>query len=464
MNPDKHGFKKPTPRSQRSEIQSSRPLRTSVGKNPCLSVFICGSLTLSALADPFGTNLTLQAALEYGATNNPRLQAAFNQWKGAEQNIAVQKGLPDPTLSYGYYFEPVETKTGPQNQRFGLDQKIPGFGKLSMKKEIATDLAAAAEQRYNREKLNLDLAIARAYAELHYLKRSTGITEDRIRLIQNLEEVARTRYKAGAPMAAILQAQVELGRLEDRLNSLIDLRGPQTARLNAALNRPAAAPLPWPADLPYQTLEADAAALQTKARGASPELAELGHRIAQGDHQIQLAKRERFPDFSIGVQYIDTGDSATPVADSGNNPIVGTIGITLPIWFGKNRAKIESAAYQKTAAQLTLENRTQTLDADIRQSLFQLDDADRKINLYKKSLIPKAEQSLEVNRKGYEAGQMEFINLIDAERVLLEFQLAHERARADHLIARAQLAQLTGIDFLNADDASSFVAHEKNTP
>jgi len=418
---------------------------------PCITLWaLCLSVFLSpAFGDEFGTELTLHTALEYGATNNPQIRAAFNQWKGAEQNIAVQKGLPDPTLSYGYYFESVATKTGPQNQRFGLDQKIPGFGKLSMRKQIASDFAAASGARYQREKLNLDFIITRAYAELYYLKRSTEITEDRIRLIQNLEEVARTRYKAGAPMAAILQAQVELGRLEDRLSSLKHLRAPQTARLNAALNRPAAAPLPWPTGLPYQSITAEAASLQTEARSASPELAELGHRIAQGDHQIKLAQRERFPDFAIGVQYIDTGDSATPVADSGNNPIIGTVGITLPIWFGKNRAKIESAAYQKTAAQLTLENRTQTLDADIRQSLFQLNDADRKINLYKESLIPKAEQSMEVNRKGYEAGNMEFINLIDAERMLLEFQLAHERARADHLIARAQLAQLTGINFLN---------------
>jgi len=333
---------------------------------PLRSLCLCAILFIPAsfsLADPFVTNLTLQAALDYGAENNPRLQAAFNQWKGAEENIAVQKGLPDPTLSYGYYFESVETRTGPQNQRFGLNQKIPGFGKLSMKKAIATDQAAASGARYQREKLNLDFTIAQAYAELHYLKRSTEITEDRIRLIQDLEKVARTRYKAGAPMAAILQAQVELGRLEDRLNSLNDQRTPQTARLNAALNRPATAPLPWPANLPYHTIDADA--LHMDVRRTSPELAELSHQIEQGDHQILLAKRERLPDFAIGVQYIDTGTAAIPVTDSGNDPIIGTVGITLPIWFGKNRARIESAAYLKTAAQLTLENREQTLDATV---------------------------------------------------------------------------------------------------
>ena len=51
---------------------------------------------------------------------------------------------------------------------------------------------------------------------------------------------------------------------------------------------------------------------------------------------------------------------------------------------------------------------------------------------------------------------MEFINLIDAERMLLEFELSYERARADHLIARARLSQLTGTDFLiNQKEASN---------
>jgi len=424
-----------------------------------VSFFSC-----AASADSFGTNLTLQAALEYGVENNPQLQAAWNQWQGAEANITVQKGLPDPQLTYGYYFESVETRTGPQNQRFGLSQTFPGFGKLSMKKAIAGSQAASVGDRYRRSKLHLHYSIARSFAELHYLKRSIEITEDRIRLIKDLEQVARTRYEAGSPMAPILQAQVELGRLEDRLNSLNDLQQPQKSQLNAVLNRPATAPLAWPASLPYQPVATNPEQLRKDLAQTSPELSELIHTVEQGEHQIQLAKRERLPDFTLGIQYIETGSSAIPTSDSGKDPVIGTVGISLPLWFGKNSARIESAAYLKAAAQLSLENRKQTLEVEIRQTLFKLRDADRKINLYKDSLIPKALQSLEVNRKAYEAGNMEFINLIDAERMLLEFELAHERALADHLIARAELSKLTGTDFLstinNHEDSKS--AKEQN--
>ena len=413
--------------------------------------FLCLGLLIppALLADPLGTNLTLQAVLEYGVENNPKLQAAYLQWKSAELNIAVQKTLPDPMLTYSYYFEAVETKVGPQRQSIGFSQKIPGFGKLSAMKSIATDLATGEQQRYQREKLNLQFSIAEAYAELHYLQRAIEITRDRIRLIRDLEQVARTRYSAGSSMAPVLQAQLELGRLEDQLNSLQDMRQPREAKLNALLNRSAHDPLPITSTLPYKPVDTRSADLVAGLALTSPELLELTARIEQGDHQLQLAKRQRLPDFTFGAVYIDTGDAAGPVADSGKDPVIGTVGISLPIWFGSNHARIESAANMKMAAQLTLENRTQTLEADIRQALFRLRDADRKINLYRESLIPKANQSLEVNRQGYEAGNMEFINLIDAERMLLEFELSCERSLADHLIARAELGRLTGIDYLS---------------
>ncbi|WP_372796067.1 TolC family protein [Pontiella sp.] len=417
-------------------------------KYPLLSMLL-QTAVLASQADTLQTNLTLQAALRYGAENNPKVQSAFHQWKGAEENIAVQKALPDPMLTYGYYFESVETKVGPQNQQFKLAQTIPGFGKISAKKAIAAAAAASMMEGYHQEKLNLDLMITQAYAELYYLKRSIDITGDSISLMQELEQVARTRYRSGSPMAPLLQAQVELGRLEDRLASLNDLREPRVARLNAALNRPVNAPLPWPADLPYSVVEVDETRLLSELNRTSHELAALVHNVEQGSHRVQLARRERLPDFTLGVQYIQTGDSSTPVTDSGKDPIIGTIGINLPLWPGKNRARVAAADYQKTAAQLTLENREQTLDADIQQTLYKLRDADRQINLYKDSLIPKAEQSLEVNRKAFEAGQMEFINLIDAERMLLEFELSHERALANHLKYRAELSMLTGKNYLS---------------
>lgn len=407
------------------------------------------SASITTYADEFGTNLTLQAALHYGAENNAGLQSAYQRWRGVEEDIGVQKALPDPTLNYGYFFESVETKVGPQNQIIGLSQKIPGFGKLSLKESIATDAAAAIGEQVLQVKLNLQSQIASAYAELYYLKRSIDITKDSIQLVNELEQVTRTRYKTGDQMGPTLQAQVELGRLEDRLAGLQDQRQPRMARLNALLNRSPSASLPWPSTLPYNSIVDSLDAYRQQLPQSNPELTELNHRLQQSNHQVKLAKRERYPDFTLGVQYIQVGEASSPVADSGKDPIIGTIGITLPIWVGKNRSRIQSAAHQKTAVQYQIDNRSQTLNAELQQVLFSLRDADRRINLYKESLIPKANQSLEVNRKAYESGKAEFLNLIEAERMLLEFELSYERALSDHLINRAALSRLTGVDYIS---------------
>ncbi|NCP08893.1 hypothetical protein GW860_08350, partial [bacterium] len=68
---------------------------------------------------------------------NNDLKAAEDAWKAASDR-ARQVGVPpDPRFTYGYYIRPVETRTGPQRQRFGLSQTLPWFGKLSLKEGFA---------------------------------------------------------------------------------------------------------------------------------------------------------------------------------------------------------------------------------------------------------------------------------------------------------------------------------------
>ncbi|MFC1467143.1 TolC family protein [Verrucomicrobiota bacterium] len=391
---------------------------------------------------------TLNDYLNEAAKNNPQLAAAYNQWQASSEQIKQQKSLPDPTISYAYYFDKVETRVGPQEQRFGITQKFPTFGKRSLKRKAATESAAAAGERYKKVLLNLNTQVTRAYSELWFLQRSINITRKRIHLLSQLEQVARTRYKTGGSMAPVTQAQMELGKLEDRLLSLEDLRQPLNATLNALLNRPSGSPLPLPATLPFTPVPTNSETLFAELAENSPELAGLGYALKGAEHREKLARREWLPDLTLGLQYIDTGDAIMPTAESGKDPIIGTVSINLPLWFDKNSARIREAGYQKTAAILTLENRQQTLEANIKKTLFKLRDAERKIGLYKNGLIPKAEQALEVTQQGYKSGKLEFINLIDAERQLLEFELTCERARANHLQHRAELSVQSGIDFL----------------
>jgi outer membrane protein TolC len=132
------------------------------------------------------------------------------------------------------------------------------------------------------------------------------------------------------------------------------------------------------------------------------------------------------------------------VEDSGKDPIIAVIAIDLPLWYGKYRAAEREARHRHEAALRKKTDRENNLLADLQLALFNVRDAHRQIDLYGDTLIPKAKQSLEVTQTGFEAGKVDFLNLIDAERLLLEFQLSYERALANHAQTLAQLEMLVG--------------------
>ena len=190
---------------------------------------------------------TIEDYLEYAALNNPGLQAAFNKWKAEMEGIAQASSLPDPKLSFRYYIEEVETRVGPQRRAIGLSQMFPWFGKLNLRGGIAGESANIARQRYEGQKRKLFLNVKSAYYEYYYLGRAIAVVEGHFRLVKGLEETITAHYKtATAGYSDMIRLQVELGKLEDRVSTLLDLRKPTTARLNAALNRPIDSELPIP--------------------------------------------------------------------------------------------------------------------------------------------------------------------------------------------------------------------------
>jgi len=193
--------------------------------------------------------------LTYAALNNPGLEAAFNRWKAVLERVPQVKSLPDPRFKYRYFIEQVETRVGAQKQAFGIAQMFPWFGKLELRGNAAGEAAGAARQRYEAAKLKLFFQVKDAYYEYYYLARAIAIVEENIQLVKNFESVVRTRYKVAAGRHPdVIRAQVELGKLEDRLKTLQDLRGPIVAKLNAALNRPAEASLPWPKQIEEESV------------------------------------------------------------------------------------------------------------------------------------------------------------------------------------------------------------------
>ena len=385
--------------------------------------------------------------LAYAALNNAGLEAAFNRWQASLERVEQVKTLPDPRFSYRYFIEEVETRVGAQRQAFEISQMFPWFGKLNLQGDAMLQAAQAQQQRYEAIKQALFFKVKEAYYEYCYLAKAIAIAEENVNLLRHLESVARIRFKvAAASHPDVIRAQVELGKLDDRHRGLQDLRAPTKARLNAALNRPVKAGLPEPSEFEAAGLSVTEKQLFDRLAENNPELKSLDFEIAGQKQNIELARKNYYPDITLGVNYIDTADSTggRDTSDDGKNAVAAMVSVNVPLWRGKNAAGVREARQRYIAATHDKIEKNNTLNAELELVLYRFRDAERKIDLYQNALLPKGREALKVSEASYRAGEAGFLDLIDTQRILLEFELAFERSRADREQSLAKVEMLVG--------------------
>lgn len=385
----------------------------------------------------------LPELIEYAALHNAGLKSAFHQWQAVLMKVPQVRALPDPKLSYGYFIRSVETRVGAQTHKVGIAQTFPWFGKLRLRGDKATQEAEMAWQHLVLKQQQLWLELRDAYHEYAYLHRAIEIVDENISLLKHLEGVAQVKFKGGGAYLGVIKAQVELGKLTDRKATLVDVLEPLRARLNAALSRDVNASLPKPKVIPRPSLERDDTELFARMFASNPELKGLAAGIVRETKGIELAKKNFYPDVTFGVDYIQTGD-ALALGTSGNSkdPVVAMFSINIPLWRNKLRAGVKEAEARKQSVIEQRSDLNSRLAAKLKLTLFAYRDAERKVSLYRDNLVSQAKSALTIALKSYEGGATDFLETVDAQRLLLEFQLQAERSAAD----REQ--RLAEIDFL----------------
>jgi len=404
---------------------------------------IAAGSSSAAVVPPMDVNAprTLPQYLQEAALHNAGLKAAFEEWKAALEQIPQAKALPDPTFTYGYFIERIEAR-----QQAGIMQMFPWFGKIEARTDAAAAAAKAARKRYDAVKLELFSQVKDAFYEYAYLANATRIARDNVELMQHFEEVARAKYiTATATHPDIIRAQIEVARLLDELVTLERLRDPTIARVNAVLNRPMDAPLPWPEADPTRPVEVDRARLTALLRERNPQLQAAGFDVERLRQEVSLAKRNFYPDIGLGVEWMEMAENMPD-----NDDVMVELQLNLPIWRRSYKAAEQQARAMARRARYERKQLGNDLVAQAERMLYEFEDNGRKLRLYGEVLVPRSEQLVGASETAYTAGTIDFLSLIDAQQTLLQYQLQRERAYANRQQRLAELETLVGADLSKA--------------
>lgn len=395
-----------------------------------------------------GAALNLDQYLHIAQLNSNSLRAAFYKFKAAVEKLGYAGAWADPRFSWGYFVENVETRVGPQEQRLSLSQGLTWPGKLDAKDDMAIEAARAAHRRFQAEQLRVTYRVKKAYYQYFLLGRNIELTKENAELLRYWESVVRTRYTVGLQKHPdLIKAQVELGILEDQLAGLEDKKRATAAMLLAELNSDEYVELPWPGLPSLDSRSFDEDSVTARMLVNNPDLQALEHLIEKEQAGQRLASKASYPDFNVGVTYIVTGEAANPLMnESGKDPWMLSASINLPLWFGQNGAKKKEAQARHLAAQYRREDAADRLETQVSRILWEYRDGRRQLALYGGQLIPQTEQLLNATFTSYQAGESDFLTLLQAQRQLLKFQLAKDKALVMAATKEAQLLMLMGYE------------------
>jgi outer membrane protein TolC len=383
--------------------------------------------------------LSVEGLVEEVLARNPSLKQMVAAFEAARARCPQVSSLDDPMLGVQAAPGAWTSRDLDGGTRVEVSQKYPWCGKLALRGENAKAEASAAGNSVEDMRLQLVESARMAFYDYYLVGRALDVNQESLKLLRELKKNAETRYATGlVPQQDVLQADVEIGRTQERDLTLERMRQVAVARINTLMHLPPDQPLPPPPDN-LAPLEAppDPQALRQAALERRPDLKALKDRIAAEEAALGLAHKDYCPDFEVMAAY----DSIWQ-----EKPLRAQVGvrINLPVRLERRGAAVSEAEARVAGRQAELARLADQVGFEVQQAYEQIRESDRTVQLYESTILPAARQNVEAARSAYLTGKVPFLSLIEAQRSRVGLHDRYYEAIADSYRRRASLERAIG--------------------
>lgn len=384
---------------------------------------------------------SLNEFLVEAASNNPSLQADYKIFEIAIEEIQIAGALPDPGLSFGYFISPVETRVGAQQARVSLKQRIPWFGTLKIRKNIAALQAEKKYQQFIDHRNLLYKKVKSSYYALCEIKLHIEYLKHNLEILNEYKQLATIHFSNGeGAMSDVIRVDI----MFDNLQTDLMLRKKQLSSMEIAfhylLNR--SSTVNFEIDDELDNNESVLLIMDASVSEQHPKLkmAELDTQLS--DENEIMAKKNNLPAMSIGLDYVLVNERVDmDVVDNGKDAFMPMVSFSLPLHRKKNKALKRQAILLKEASELQkISMRNELLDSYETHNYNQL-YAFEKINLYEKQ-IDKTKRLIRLLYTAYSNTGNDFEDILNMQQQLLKYEMAKITSIKEFYISTSELEYL----------------------
>ena len=387
--------------------------------------------------------LTLKRAIEEAKLNKPAIQALRQNMKAKEAGARAEGVLDDPLLKIEMMDlskeNPFPTPGNAMQTRYEVSQMLPYPGKLKLERQIALLEVMMSETELKSKELETIKMVKEAYYEYLLLTTSIRTLEEIKVLLSNMTRIAETKYAVGdVSQQDVIRVQVELTML---LNEVLELEAERDvvhAEINAILNRPQGDNtfiIPSE-ELPAERVTLDLSGLTDKALEVNPELRVMKYEAEIKKNAVELARKNYYPDFMLGIAPIQR-DGRFDAWDA-------MFQINIPVWRAKYENQVGEGVNMADAMRSKVKAEENMINAKVKEGVVKVETADRIRILYETSLLRQAELSFESALKNYQSGRVDFLMLLDTERLLKKTKIDYIEAVITYYKRLVSLERVVG--------------------
>ena len=359
--------------------------------------------------------------------------------------------LPDPMLSFNAMNLPTDTfdlDQEPMTQlQLMLSQKFPFPGKRQLRREVAETMVGVSQKQTDEYRDVLTGKVREAWWRLFSVDRSLQIVDSNKRLLRDFVEIAKTKYAVGKGLQQdVLLAELELSRLTNRELQLAGNRRRIQATLNGLLNRVPEHPITLPEEPPSETLPMleSVTSLTQFAVERRDLIQAIELKLEAADKTVELAEKDRWPDFQVGVGYADRQGS-DPIRGSRSDFLSLMFSINLPLYSGQKQDKaLQQRIHEREYERYRLSDTVRIIETEIGVQAAEYSAAREQALLLKNEIIPQAEQTVSAMLAGYEVNKVDFLNVVNGQIMLYNASIDYWNAMASAKQALARLAAGVG--------------------
>ena len=378
---------------------------------------------------------------------NPEILAAEKAYQAALEKVKTSGILPDPMIESSFSINSIETRNGPIENQIMLGQKFPLWGKL--RKERSIEKINAEISRLNLENTSVKIAFLLRKYFADYIKQthSLNILEQYKQELETFQVVAQSHYANGIGLTQhpIIKLQIEESLVETKINALESALEKTINDLQVLFNRQfSTSTLNYNSKLNVVSFPNDY--WINLAKISSPKYLKAQAQVALASDKYKLSKLKNYPDLIAGMTYTIVGPTDLGGAVSSGADALGVkVGINVPIWFIKNKARVRSASYTKKQHEELLLDTWNKVESDILSIIKELKEVKETYILYDESIVYETEQMLSSAYAAYETGKISFLDILDSVRLGVKVKLEFEGIKAKQTTLSAKLYQSVGI-------------------